>query len=172
MNKIYYIFGLTFFVSLLVSTSETLQARQFRLLNPIASPQQQAPSLPDGAKAVERVQKLERKDIEPLLRDVVSKWNTSEMANTISDDFYDKNRLMDVMDNGVPRNATLRIQSIQGVQTLNQYTMQNPESGLNEMISIVSATARTQLEYDNSTGTFVNFVGTNEFILKVTTPAN
>ncbi len=147
-----------------------VDARQFRLLSPIASTAE-TESLPNGAKPVKQLQQLSRSDVEPLVREVVEQWNTSDMSNTLSDQFYDKSRLLDVMDTGVPRDATLRVQSIQGIQTLNQYIMPNVAEGRDEMISIVSATVRTQLEFNNASGSFVNRTGTNELILKITSSA-
>lgn len=160
---------MTLFVGLFMLTDDSLEARQFRLLSPISSPEQTGNPLPDGAVAVNSVTPLPRETVEPLIREVIEEWNTSDMSDTISDQFYDKSRLLDVMDTGVPRDAKLRVQSIQGIQTLNQYIMPNPLEDRNGMVSIVSATVRTQLEFNTKAG-LQKRVGTNEFILKVTRP--
>ena len=154
-----------------MSISVEINARQFRLLSPIASPEQNGTAIPKGTIAVDNIQPLSREDVEPLIRDLLSQWNTAEMASTLSDSFYDKSRLLDVMDTGVPRDAKLRVQSVQGIQTLGQYI--NPGEGdeRGELVSIVSATVRTQLEYNNASGSFVSQTGTNEFILQVKTAA-
>jgi len=157
------------FICLLALVGIPSQARQFRLLTPIATPETQGANLPTGAVALEQRQPITRGQIEPLLRDLVSKWNTGEMASTLSDRFYDASRLLDVMDTGVPRDAKLRIQSIQGIQTLQQYLMP-ADNDRQSLVSIVSATARTQLEFNSSTG-LTRLPGTNEFILKVTQAA-
>lgn len=164
-----WVIGLSFILLLVVAATNTTYARQFRLLTPIASPESQGANLPKGAVAIEQKQPITRGEIEPLLRDVVTKWNTAEMASTLSEQFYDASRLLDVMDTGVPRDAKLRIQSIQGIQTLQQYKMP-ADNGRNNIVSIVSATARTQLEFNSSTG-LTRLPGTNEFILKVTQAA-
>lgn len=166
---------------LLISLSVTLvllgfsvtesDARQFRLLTPITSPELRSTQIPEGTKPVDNIQPLPRQEVEPLVREVIEQWNTSEMANTISDQFYDKSRLMDVMDTGVPRDAKLRIQSIQGIQTLEQYIKPGAGNERGDLVSIVSATVRTQLEFNSSTSGFVSRTGTNEFILEVTTAA-
>ena len=171
MNKTYSkklseISKLVIFVWLLTVASSPSQARQFRLLTPIASPETEGADLPKGAVAVEQRQPLTRGEVEPLIRDVIAKWNTGEMAGTLSDQFYDASRLLDVMDTGVPRDAKLRIQSIQGIQTLQQYLIP-ADNDRQSLVSIVSATARTQLEFNSSTG-FTRLPGKNEFILKVT----
>tara|TARA_R110002111_G_scaffold19707_3_gene47668 strand:- start:1212 stop:1748 length:537 start_codon:yes stop_codon:yes gene_type:complete len=157
------------FFCLLALAGSPSQARQFRNLTPIASPETQRANLPEGAVPVQQAQPLSRSDVEPLIRDVIEKWNTSGMSSTLSDQFYDKSRLLDVMDTGVPRDAKLRIQSIQSIQTLQQYQVP-AENNRNNLVSIVSATARTQLEFNNSSG-FQKRIGTNEFILKITRPA-
>ena len=91
------------------------------------------------------------------------------MESILADSFYDKSRLLDVMDTQVPRDARLSIQSIQGIQTLQQYRVPDA-GGRDSLVSIVSATVRTQLEF-NSTNGFVRLPGTNEFLLKVKTAA-
>lgn len=145
-------------------------ARQFRLITPIVSPQETTAQLPAGAKPVKDIQPLSRQEAEPLVRKVIEQWNTSGMASTLSERFYDKSRLMDVMDTGVPRDARLRIQGIRGIQTLQQYIQPSTDGSRDSIVSIVSATVQTQLEYNSNTG-FKRLQGTNEFILKVTTAA-
>ncbi len=156
---------LVLFFCLLSLAGSPSQARQFRNLTPIESPGTKE-NLPEGAIPVKQAQPLSRSDVEPLIRDVIEKWNSSEMSATLSDQFYDKSRLMDVVSTGVPRDAKLRIQSIQGIQTLQQYQMP-AENDRKNLVSIVSATARTQLEFNTSAG-LQRRVGTNEFILKIT----
>ena len=92
------------------------------------------------------------------------------MAETLSEQFYDKSRLLDVVQTGVPRDATLKIQSIQGIQTYQQYIVPSSDGGRGEMVSIVSVTVRTQVEFNSPTG-FTRLPGINEFILEVTQAA-
>ena len=164
-----WVIGLSFILLLVIAATNTSYARQFRTLTPIASAESQGANLPEGAMPVNQAQPLSRNDVEPLIRDVIEKWNTGEMSTMLSDQFHDKSRLLDVMDTGVPRDAKLRIQSIQGIQTLQQYLVP-ADNGRNNIVSIVSATARTQLEFNSSSG-LTRLPGTNEFILKVTQAA-
>ena len=157
-------------ILLILGVTSASQARQFRLMTPIASPQEPNAQLPDGVMPVENVQPVPRAVVETLVKELIEKWNTPEMASTLSEQFYDKSRFLDVVATGVPRDATLRIQAIRGIQTLQQYIAPNPEKGRNEVVSIVSATVLTQLEFNTGTG-FTRFPGTNEFILKITTAA-
>ncbi|GJM04253.1 MAG: hypothetical protein DHS20C09_02440 [marine bacterium B5-7] len=163
-----FLLWILFSILILSLPTQAHQGHQFRSLNPIASDKNDKQNLPDGAIPLQETQALSRSEVEPLVRDIVSKWNTGDMAATLSDQFYDKSRLLDVMDTGVPRDAKLRIQSIQSIQTLQQYQMP-AENNRSNLVSIVSATARTQLEFNNSSG-FQKRIGTNEFILKITRP--
>lgn len=156
---------------LILSSQNNAHARQFRLIKPIATADQSDSSLPAGAESVEQIQGFKRSEIEPLVRDVISKWNTSDMSSILSDEFYDKSRLLDVMDTGVPRDATITIQSVQGIQTLGQYIVPGSGGERGEIVSTVSATVRTQIEYNNSSGNLVKTNGVNELLLEVRTAA-
>lgn len=171
LDKLFYISKIILLLSLMLASGSSLRARQFRQLVPIATPEVPAANLPEGAVPVDRVMQLDRDQVEPLLRQVLEKWNAPGMTETLAKEFFDSSRLMDAMGVIVPRDATLRLQSVQGIQTLQQYIMPNPDEGRDEMISIVSATARTQVEFNQPGAGFVRLPGVNEFILKVTSAA-
>ncbi len=145
---------------------DRVEARQFRQVVPIATPHKLKSTLPDGAKAIENPRQLGRAEVTSAVNQVLSKWNTGELDQTLSDQFFDRTRLTDAVDNVVPRDATLRLQSVQGIQTLQQYIM--PGDAGDSRVSIVSATVRTQLEYNDPESGYVAVPGVNEFILKVT----
>ncbi len=151
---------------LAVVLASPVESRQFRSVVPIATPARIKSALPDGAQAVDKPEQLDRSKVKAAVDQVLSKWNTGEMEGTLSDQFFDRTRLTDVVDNVVPRDAILRVQSVQGVQTLQQYVM--PGDDGNSRVSIVSATVRTQLEYNDPESGYVAVPGVNEFILKVT----
>lgn len=142
---------------------------QFRSFTPIASPDREALKLPSGAVPVEQVEPVPREVVEPKLREIFEKWNTAQMGETLSEKFFDKDRLLDTMNTQVPRDAKLRFQSLQRVQTLQQYRVPTPVPLLSERVSLVSATARTQVEFNSDTGLVV-LPGTNEYILEVRQP--
>jgi hypothetical protein len=143
---------------------------QFRSFTPIASPRSYVSGLPAGTVAVEQLVPLRRSEIESRLEKIIEQWNNPGMAATLAEEFYDRTRLLDAVNTDIPRDAKLRILSIQSVRTLRQYQVpaMNGEAEIN--VSIVSATARTQLEFNSPTG-FVRLPGTNEFILRITKPA-
>ncbi len=142
-------------------------ARQFRSIQAIASPAQARQALPPGARVVEEIRPLEREEVEPLVRRVVESWNTPDMEQTLGRAFYDKSRLLDTMDEAVPRDARLRLQSVQGIRTLEQYIVPAEAGGSQATVSIVSAQVRAQLEFNSPTG-FRRLVGTNELLLRIT----
>lgn len=145
------------------------QARQFRSLIPIATPSQVSTRMPEGGIPVQQVRQMDRGMVESAVRQVVEKWNTPDMSRVLADEFYDSSRLLDNMDTLVPRNATVRLQSLQGIQTLQQYVVPGEGGGGDKVVSIVSATALTQVEFEQPGGGFVRLPGTNEYILKITT---
>lgn len=142
---------------------------QFRTHTPIASPKSDARSLPDNALPVAKVVPVPREIVEPQLERIIAVWNTPAMAQTLADEFFDRTRLLDAVDTEVPRDAKLRFQSLQAVQTLQQYRVPEAAGQVSRRVSIVSATARTQLEFNSATG-LVRLPGTNEFIMRVTQP--
>ncbi|MEM7542730.1 MAG: hypothetical protein AAF384_14275 [Pseudomonadota bacterium] len=156
-----------FMVGLTVAVS-SLDARQFRQFTPIATPQASpAANIPEGATPVEDGAPLTRQEVEPLVRGLLGKWNTAEMEQTLSEQFFDASRLTDAVDSQVPRDARLRLQSIQGIQTLQQYEIPGSGGERGEMVTVVSATVTTQLEFNSPTDGFVRRPGTSEFILEI-----
>lgn len=146
-------------------------ARQFRLISPIPTPSAVRTQLPDGAVAVDEVRPISRDEVAPLVGQVLDQWNSNGLQEVLAGEFFDKSRLLDAVDTRVPRDATLRLQSIQGVQTLQQYIQPGENGNRGKQISIVSVTARTQLEFNDPVAGFVRRAGLNEFILKVTQAA-
>lgn len=170
-NRLKDISWLVLFFCLITLSGSPSQAREFRLLNPIASPLKATANLPADAVPVQTVAPVSREMVEPLVKKVIEQWNTAGMAETLSEQFHDKSRLLDVVDSGVPRDARLRIQAVRGIQTLQQYMQPDPSGGRGTVVSIVSATVQTQLEFNSPSSGFVRLPGTNEFILEITTAA-
>lgn len=146
-------------------------ARQFRQIQPIATPTTRQAALPDGAQPVTDMQPLSREQVEPALAQVIESWNQGGLDDQLAKGFYDRTRLLDAVDTVAPRNATLRLQSVQGVQTFAQYIEPDPAApGRERLVSKVSVTARTQLEFVAPDGGFVRRPGINEFLLSIIYP--
>lgn len=146
-------------------------ARQFRALSPIATPGAPAAALPSGARAVSTPRPLPRESVDRAVRDVLASWNTTQMEQYLGEEFHDRTRLLDAVDTRAPRDATLRVQSVQGIQTLQQYELPGEDGARGRTVSLVSATVRTQLEFTDAQGALVRRPGVNEFILKIGMPA-
>lgn len=151
----------------LLGVTVALDARQFRQIVAIPTPTPSA-ALPLGAKPVATVTAVPRDEVERALGTVVAAWNSQALDDRLAAGFYDRTRLLDTLDGVAPRDATLRLQSIQGVQTLAQFAIPAPDGRGSRIVSRVSVTARTQLEFRGADGSFVRRDGVNEFLLKLT----
>jgi hypothetical protein len=148
---------------------QSATAQEFRSLRPIVTPGVQAP-LPPGAQPVlGALIPINRRELEEAVRALLAKWNTPEFESTLAETFYDRTRLSDALNTIAPRDARLRVLSVQGIQTLDQHVLPD-NSGLpiDTVVSRVSATVRTQIEFNDPTLGFQRREGVNEFLLRVT----
>lgn len=151
----------------LLGVAVALDARQFRQIVAIPTPGPGV-ALPPGAKPVAAVTAVPRAEVERALGTVVAAWNSQALDDRLAAGFYDRTRLLDTLDGVAPRDATLRLQSIQGVQTLAQFVQPAADGRDSRIVSRVSVTARTQVEFRGADGSFVRRDGVNEFVLKLT----
>lgn len=153
---------------LLGSLAGVADARQFRSLRIIATPDAASTRLPDGAHPVEPLVPLTRAQARAALERVLAAWNDADIERYLGEGFYDPNRLGDNVDALVRRDARLYLQAIQGVQTLQQYVEDDPaRPGRQRLVSRVSVTARTQIEFETAAGSFTRRSGINEFLLRI-----
>jgi hypothetical protein len=145
-------------------------ARQFRGFAPIAEPESRAAAMPPAARAT-TTRALPRDTVEHAVREVIASWNTAQMDEFLAAEFNDRTRLLDALDTRAPRDASLRVQSVQGIQTLQQVEVPGADGARGQIVSLVSATVRTQLEFTSAQGALVRRPGVNEFILKISIPA-
>jgi hypothetical protein len=139
------------------------QAEQFRNFNTIRTPA----ALPPGTVPVEQVEPIDPSLIEQAVRDLMAAWNSGGLERMLSNDFFNKSRLLDAIAEDVPRNATIRILGIQAVQTLSQ--LERPEGpGTTIVISTVSATVRTQVEFEDPSTGFNRLEGLADYIFDIT----
>ncbi len=144
-------------------------AQEVRQLNRIAVPKA-VQKLPPGARALTTPHPVPQERIDEAVQAVVTAWNTPKLAPLLADYFYDKSRLLDALSTKVPRDAKLRVISIQGKQTLLQYLQKNID-GVEQLKSRVSVTLSTQVEYNDPQSGFQRLNGTNEVILLITEAA-
>ncbi len=149
----------------------TSQAGQFRSFTAIPAPDGAGESkLPRGAEPVADVVPVPRAEVEKQLRRVIESWNQPSMSDHLAEEFYDRTRLLDNMNAKVPRDATLEFQALESVRTLQQYRIPRSQTQQPKRVSIVSATARTQIQYTSPETGFEALPGINEFILRITRP--
>ena len=156
---------LTLLLTLLFVTAVCgAQAGEFRAFKPISTPG----AAPGGAKPVAEVAPIDPGQAREVAEKVFKAWNSGGLEKYLADDFYDKSRLLDAIDEKVPRDAQIRIMSIQGVQTLQQYQRPMGTGEGKEIISTVSVTADTQIEFNDVIKGFRRLEGVNEYILRIT----
>jgi hypothetical protein len=124
--------------------------------------------LPKGATRVEPPRPVEAGRVKRVLEDLMKSWNTPGMSAKLDPAFVNRTRLADLVSSRVPRDAKLRVMGIQGIRTLEQFTMPDRSSpGATRVTSRVAVNARTQVEVRSPTSGFVRGEGNNEFILKI-----
>jgi hypothetical protein len=142
------------------------QAREFRSMTPIATPQRPPP----GAVVPGMLRPVERALVERAVHAVARAWNTGVLDSLLAEDFVNGSRLSDVIREVVPRDASLRVLGIEGVSTLEQY-LRLDAAGAPLQISTVSAVVRTQIEFTDPVTGFQRLEGRNELIFRVEQPA-
>jgi hypothetical protein len=135
-------------------------AQESRPLRPIERPQARAP-LPAGAVRPATVRAVSRERVEAAVREIVAAWGDRRLDEVLSAGFYDRDRLRDVIEARVPRDARLRIVAIQGFQVVDQWLLGRT------LVSRVSVTVRTQLEYNDPAAGLQRRDGVNDFLFTV-----
>ncbi len=138
-------------------------AAEFRMLNPIRTPDT---ALPEGAKEVDQIRPVDRELVRLIMEKLLSAWNGPELTKLLSDTFFDKLRLEFKLTE-IPRDAKLRLLGLQGMQTLSQHIQKNDKTGSKDVVSRVSVTARTQIEFNDLQSGFQRIPGVNEYVIQV-----
>lgn len=141
----------------------TVIAKEFRAIKPINA----ASKLPEGTQPPEEIKPVANELVDQAVEKLMESWGSPQMQDYLSKNFFDKDRLTDVIDTLVPRDAVVRILSIQGIQTVQQW--EEPAPGDPELmlrVSRVSVVVRTQLEFTRPDGVLETKPGTTEYILK------
>ncbi len=141
-----------------------LWAAEFRSIQPISKPIGKS-TRADGAEAVAEPVPVARGAIESATRELLAAWNAGDLEGALDEEFFDKSRLLDAVDERVPRDATIRLLGVQGSQTLEQY--ERMENGVTILESVVSVTATTQMEFTDASMGFRQLRGMNEFVLRI-----
>ncbi|MBI2192173.1 MAG: hypothetical protein HYU36_09325 [Planctomycetes bacterium] len=154
----------TVFLSLILSSPFPVEAREFRDLRPIPTRQK----LPEGALPVEEPVSVEPETLKNAVKELAASWNSPDFEAKLSSQFYDKQRLLDSMSEKVPRDAQVRILGVGNIQVIQQYRQPEPGGGPGEiLVSTVTVTAQTQIEFNDPSRGFQRINGTNQLILQV-----
>jgi len=137
-----------------------LYATEFRTFRPILTP-----AAVGIVRKAEVFQPVPREIIEKAIHKIVSAWNEKHLASVIGEEFYERERLLDSMDVKVPRNAELRLLSIQSSQTLAQEVKETEHGKIIE--STVSVIINTEVNYDDPVKGYQRIEGTNELIIRL-----
>jgi hypothetical protein len=105
--------------------------------------------------------------VKDAVKQLATAWNSSDLARLLSDQFTDRQRVLDTIFEVVPRDARLRILAVRGVRTLSQARRKEGLEGT-ALVSIVSALARLQIEYNDPTRGFQRLESNLDLILKIT----
>jgi len=145
-----------------------VRAAEFRNLNPIPTPgsvdtvasRLVAELCADGDMCTNLVeltepQPLRRQTVQQAVREVARAWNSNRLEQYLARDFVDRNRLLDTISDVVPRDARMRVLSVRNVQTLAQYLQPATPERSALRLSVVSARAETQVEYNDPVRGFV-----------------
>ncbi len=151
-----------------MTLSASVEAQEFRNFEVIATPEAEKMVMPDDIVLMDvEIPMLPRQTITKIVNEFVEEWNNPGMREHISEDLFNKTRLMDNMDFKVPRYAKLRLMSIQGIQWLSQYARQDETNGL-LLVYMVSVTLDTQNEFNDPERGFQRIRGLTEVFFKIT----
>lgn len=145
------------------TTHASAQLRDFRSINPIATPAVPALRL-SSPRAVPR------EVVEKAVRDIADAWNSGRLEGYLDRDFANGLRLEDVFRFTLPRDAKLVVLSIRSVSVLDQQLSREPvtPNQAPSVVSLVNAVVETQIEFLDGRAGFVRLPGSNEFTLRIT----
>lgn len=134
-------------------------AQESRDVRPIRTP---------ASAALADARQLPRALVEAAAKTVLEAYNTAEFEQVLAADFYDRWRLTDAITEQVPRDARMRLLSLQAWQLFDQT---RGDGGSGPMLtSLVSATVNVQLEFTAADGRFERRSGVTELILRIHQP--
>lgn len=141
----------------------------FRSIQPIPVPDPQTRSaILEGQQlrggALAGLRPIPREQVEEAVRRIYAAYNTADFRQYLSERFYDPERLVDAINEKVPREAKLRLLSINSAQTVSQQPAKD-EQGRDVLESLVLVVARAQMEFNSLQG-FQRREGESELVLR------
>lgn len=149
--------------------SPALQAQGFRFIQPIMVPDAQLrdamrKGLQLRGSAIPGLRQVPREVVEEAVRKIYAAYNTPDFRQYLSERFYDPDRLADAINEKVPREAKLRMISINSAQTVSQQPARD-EQGRAVTESLVMVVVKAQMEFTTVAG-FQRREGESEIVLR------
>jgi hypothetical protein len=145
-------------------------AQESRPFNPIGRPGA-APAPGTPAAAAHRAAPVAppppaalREAVQKSVDQLAASWNTPALKALLSPTYYDRDRVQDALVAKVPRDATLRVIAVQSIQVLSQQVRPTSGGMEEEVVTKVSVTLRTQVEFNDPATGFQRREGLNEAI--------
>jgi len=151
---------------LMVSTIS--QARDFRSKRIIKTPfSKSQPAIQGDVKGskITRAIKIDRQLIQQAYQTLFKAWGTAEMDQMLSDNFTNRQQLLNAVADGVPLDAKLRMISMDSIRVLSQQRLK----GQDAVASIITAEITTQITYQDAQLGYQKIDGTGEYIIELVT---
>ena len=133
----------------------SVSARDFRSIDPIqVASKARRPDVPRPVPTAV---------VEKAVRDLAQAWSEGRLETQLDADFVNADRLEDVLRFTVPRGARLRVLSVRGINVLDQRVGETA----NEVVSTVTVTVESQIEFTDAARGLVQLRGGNELSLRV-----
>ena len=147
-----------------------VQAFEFRQFSPLGPPVLQGGA---GAQVAQEtsfaleLKPIPRQSVEKAVREFFDAWNAGSVASKLAPEYVDASRLLDAIEDTVPRDAKIRVQSIGAIATLPGDIIEElPDGNGFDRTAIVSVTVDTVIEFTDDDG-FQRINGVNEYLFKV-----
>ncbi len=168
-RKKIYVFGIVkkiiIIFLLLCIKNHGINAQEARTFKPIPTPKNVSKM---GRPMAQTIPVPEQK-VNRMVKEMFNSWKRgTEFEKYLSEDFYNKDKLVDAMTYKVPVDAKARILSIKNTRVLEQYAKPSTKKdGRIEVNSIVSVTADTQIEFNDVNSGLRKLDGENEYIIRI-----
>lgn len=153
-----------------------VEARDFRLIRYVVSPKLKDSiskaefedrGLSQAAKDL-NLKPISQEAVRQAVRDFFAAWNNGALSSYLDPSFVNGDRLLDAVNNVVPRDATVRVLAISSIVTrpVDEIEWLDNGNGFNRKTK-VSVIVTTQIEFTNTNG-LQRLDGTNEYTFNVT----
>lgn len=145
------------------------QAQGFRFIQPIMVPDAQLrEAMAKGQQlrgsAIPGLRQVPREVVEEAVRKIYAAYNTPDFQQYLSERFYDPERLVDAINEKVPREAKLRLITVNSAQTVSQQPARD-DQGREVVECLVMVVVRAQMEFTTTAG-FQRREGESEIVLR------